>query len=191
MKIDKNGINKSWTLFLDRDGVINRQIKGDYVRDISRFEWLPGSQEAITGLSRLFGRIIIVTNQQGIGKGLMTKTDLDDIHQYLQNSIKSAGGKIDKIYYCPYLSSENQPCRKPDIGMALQAKADFPDINFEKSIMVGDSVSDMEFGKNAGMRTVMINENGAFNKTIKADWEFKDLFSFYQFCLSVVNSDLI
>jgi histidinol-phosphate phosphatase family protein len=187
MKIDKNSINKSWTLFLDRDGVINRQIKGDYVRDISRFEWLPGSQEAITGLSRLFGRIIIVTNQQGIGKGLMTKADLDDIHQYLQNNIKAAGGKIDKIYYCPYLSTENQPCRKPDIGMALQAKADFPDINFEKSIMVGDSVSDMEFGKNAGMKTAMIHENGAFNGTVKVDWEFNDLFSFYQYCLSVGN----
>lgn len=190
MKTDKNSINISWTLFLDRDGVINRQIKGDYVRDISRFEWLPGSLEAITGLSRMFGRIIIVTNQQGIGKGLMTKADLEDIHQYLQNSIKSAGGKIDKIYYCPYLSTENQPCRKPDIGMALQAKADFPDINFEKSIMVGDSASDMEFGKNAGMKTAMIHESGAFNNTIKAHWEFNDLFSFYQFCLSLVNIDL-
>ena len=149
-------IDKSWTLFLDRDGVINKKIDDDYVRSLDQFEWLPGVIESIKKLSSLFGRIIIITNQQGIGKGLMTEEAVESIHEHIIQSIKQAGGKIDGVYYAPHLKSENSEFRKPNIGMAMQAKKDFPEIDFSKSIMVGDSRSDMEFGKKAGMKTVFI-----------------------------------
>ncbi|MEO1261809.1 MAG: HAD family hydrolase [Bacteroidota bacterium] len=167
-------IDASWSLFLDRDGVINRRIVDGYVLHKGEFEILPGVLEAIHVFSNLFPRIFIVTNQQGIGKGLMSADDLKNIHQYLLSEIKKMQGRVDKIYYAPNLKSENSPMRKPGIGMALQAKREFPKIDFEKSIMVGDAVSDMEFGKNAGMTTVFIGEK----KNSFADFCFPSLSKF-------------
>lgn len=149
-------IDKSWTLFLDRDGVINKKIDGDYVRNISQFEWLPGVQDALVTFSARFGRIIIITNQQGVGKKLMTHEDVELIHDYILQTAMEHGGKIDAVYFAPQLKGENSEFRKPNIGMAKQALKDFPGIVFSKSVMVGDSMSDMEFGKNAGMKTVYI-----------------------------------
>jgi histidinol-phosphate phosphatase family protein len=117
---------------------------------------MTGVQDAIKKLSTLFGRIIIVSNQQGVGKGLMTNEDVESVHEHIMESIVKVGGKIDNIYFAPQLKSANSEFRKPNIGMALLAQKDFPDINFSKSIMVGDSMSDMEFGKKAGMKTVFI-----------------------------------
>ena len=147
-------IDKSWTLFLDRDGVINRRLLDDYVKRWDEFEFLPGVKEAIAKLSRIFGRVVIVSNQQGIGKGLMTEKDLDHIHSMMVHEIEEAGGRIDAIYHCPELKEKNPECRKPKPGMALQAQKDFPEIDFEKSVMIGDSESDIEFGKRLGMLTV-------------------------------------
>jgi histidinol-phosphate phosphatase family protein len=151
-------IDKSWTLFLDRDGVINKRIVDDYVKTIAAFEFLPGIPEAIGRLSRQFGRLIVVTNQQGIGKGFYTMEDLNRIHDYMLSIIKQHGGHIDAIYHAPNLAQENSPLRKPGIGMALQAKTDFPEIDFSRSVMIGDSESDMEFAKNAGMKAVFVGE---------------------------------
>jgi D-glycero-alpha-D-manno-heptose 1-phosphate guanylyltransferase len=150
-------VDPSWTLFLDRDGVINKKIDGDYVRNLSQFEWLPGARESIVRLSALFGRTIVVSNQQGVGKGLMTRNAVEEIHAWLGEEIRMQGGKIDRFYFAPQLKSENSPMRKPGAGMALKAKEDFPEINFSKSLMVGDSMSDMEFGRKSGMRTVFIS----------------------------------
>lgn len=145
---------KDWTLFLDRDGVINRRIVGDYIKKVEEFEFLPGVLEAFSVFAKNFKTILIVTNQQGIGKGLMTESELNQIHGYMISEIKKAGGRIDGIYFSPFLSSEKSSMRKPEIGMAMKAKADFQHVNFAKSIMVGDSLSDMQFGKNASMTTV-------------------------------------
>jgi len=147
-----------WTLFLDRDGVINRRLVDDYVKSWEEFEFLPGVLEAIAIFSRIFKRIFIITNQQGIGKGLMTEADLQDIHEKMLKEIQAAGGRIDSIYYCPSLAKENSPRRKPNPGMAWMAEKDFPDIEFSKSVMAGDSKSDMEFGRRAGMHCVFIGE---------------------------------
>ena len=151
-------IDNSWTLFLDRDGVINKKLDNDYVKSLSEFKWLPDVPEAIVGLSKIFGKICIVTNQQGIGKGLMTTKQLDEIHHFLSNEIKRNGGNINAIYHAPQLAQENSEMRKPNIGMARQAKNDFPDIDFHKSIMVGDSLSDIEFGRRAGMTPILISD---------------------------------
>jgi histidinol-phosphate phosphatase family protein len=150
-------VDKSWTLFLDRDGVVNVRLENAYVRNVDEFEFLPGSAEFIAQASKIFGHIFIVTNQQGIGKGLMSESNLLDVHDYMCRSIESLGGKVDKCYFAPQLAEEKSEMRKPGIGMALLAKAEFPQLSFEKSIMVGDSDSDIEFGKKLGMKTVKID----------------------------------
>jgi len=147
-------IRSDSALFIDRDGVINKRIPDGYVRKTSEFIFLPGTLEAFEIFRELFKRIIIVTNQQGIGKGLMIDS-IDDIHAYFLSLIPLEIHP-DKIYYCPHLKESNCVCRKPKPGMALMAKNDFPDINLSSSIMVGDSKSDIEFGENAGMRTALI-----------------------------------
>ena len=151
-----NDIDSSWTLFLDRDGVINKRLVGSYVKTVSEFEWLPGAREAIARMNRLFGRTVVVTNQQGIGKGLMTSDDLHRIHNQLSEELEAMGGKIDAFYFCPELASKSPNCRKPNPTMAHQAQRDFPEIDFSKSVMVGDSPSDIQFGARLQMRTVFI-----------------------------------
>jgi D-glycero-D-manno-heptose 1,7-bisphosphate phosphatase len=155
MSIPFSGINSRWTLFLDRDGVINQEKKGDYVRNTDEFVLLEGALEGIRDLSGIFGRIIVVTNQRGIGRGLMTESDLLCIHDHMLRQIEDAGGRIDKIYFCPEVSDTCED-RKPNPGMAYRAAADFPAIELSKSIMAGDKLSDMKFGRNAGMNTVLI-----------------------------------
>jgi len=169
-------IDKSWTLFLDRDGVINKKIDNDYVKAWEQFEFLPGVIEALKILSVKFGKIIIVTNQQGVGKQLMSEDDLHAIHKKMIIDIEKAGGRIDKIYFAPQLKSENSDYRKPAIGMALQAQKEFTDIDFSKSIMVGDSYHDMQFGKKAGMTTVFISPMPEQLPVI--DMQFDSLHSF-------------
>lgn len=156
-------LDKSWTLFLDRDGVINRRIMDDYVKRTEEFVLLPGVSKAISKANHLFSRVVVVTNQQGIGKGLMTERNLSEVHSYCSELLKPDNAKIDKYYFAPDLASENSSLRKPGSGMALQAKADFPEIDFEKSVMVGDSDSDIEFGRKLGMKTVFIRYTGAAN----------------------------
>lgn len=150
-------IDKTWTLFLDRDGVINQKLEDDYVKHWVEFEFLEGVHAALKKLKDVFGTIVIVTNQQCIGKGIIRTEDLELIHQNMLYEINYLGGRIDQIYYSPYLASENHPTRKPSPGMALQAQKDRPHIDFSKSLIVGDSLSDMEFGRNAGMKTVYIS----------------------------------
>lgn len=147
-------IDKTWTLFLDRDGVINTRIEGGYVRNADEFHFLPGVVDSIARLSAVFGKIVVVTNQQGIGKGLYSHEDLALVHSAMKSEIERAGGRIDAVFYAPNLASENSPLRKPGIGMALNAQKIFPQIDFTKSIMVGDTTSDMLFARNAGMRSV-------------------------------------
>ncbi len=147
-------IYSNWTLFLDRDGVLNHQKEGSYIFTWDEFIFYDGVLQAMQFFATHFKYIFIVTNQRGVGKGLMTVEDLHTIHRNMQTSIELAGGRIDGIYYCPELESIN---RKPHTGMALQAQKDFPDLDFSKSIMVGNSMSDMEFGRNIGATTVFVS----------------------------------
>lgn len=166
-------IDKSWALFLDRDGVINKKLENDYVKHWVEFEFLDGVFDALKFFNPLFGKIVMVTNQQGIGKRLYRVEDLELIHKNMLYEISYHGGRIDKVYFSPYLNSENHPTRKPAIGMALQAKQDFPEIDFSKSIIIGDSMSDMEFGRNAGMKTIFISEEKTQDE--KIDFNFASL----------------
>ena len=147
---------EGWTLFLDRDGVINKRLEKRYVQDWEEFEFLPGVLESIPKLNKLFSHIFVITNQRGIGLQLMTVDQLEAIHIRMLHEIRLAGGHIDKIYYCSKTYDEIPNCRKPDPYMAIAAKKDFPATDFNKSIMLGDQPSDIEFGNNLGMRTVWI-----------------------------------
>ena len=179
MSLRQLKIDNKWTLFLDRDGVINEKIENDYVRNYSQFHLLPDVLKALNGISGIFGKIIIVTNQRGVAKGLMSISDVDSIHKNLIEKVDNAGGRIDRIYICPHNYLDNCNCRKPKTGMAEMAKTDFPGINFKKSIMVGDSETDIIFGRKAGMRTVMISKN-EINSSVKDGVVFfKSLYDFY------------
>lgn len=152
-------VDYKWTLFLDRDGVINLHFPKDYVKNWNEFYFLEGAIESIKELSRIFGRIVVVTNQQGVGKNKMSENDLRIIHSNMLSEIQNAGGRLDSIYAATTLAeNDTLGFRKPKIGMALQAQNDFPEIDFAKSIIVGDSISDMQFGRNAGMFTVLVSD---------------------------------
>lgn len=156
--IELSRINRDWTLFLDRDGVINRD-KSPYTLNADEFEFYDGVVEAIRALSVIFGHIFVVTNQRGVGRQLMTEEDLTAIHHKMMSSISSAGGRIDKIYYCT-ATDNSHPDRKPNPGMALRAISEYPEVKPNKSVIVGNNISDMQFGKNAGLHTVLVNTTG-------------------------------
>jgi len=172
------------TLFLDRDGVINKRLIDDYVKTPAEFEFDEGALEAIAKLSKCFERIIVVTNQQGVGRKLMSENTLHDIHKHMKNEVEKAGGRIDAIYFCPDLSNSKSLYRKPNIGMGLLAKRQFPEIRFKQSVMVGDTLSDMKFGKKLGMKTVLIsNDKSLVSSHAKLiDQNFKSLFEYAKTC---------
>jgi D-glycero-alpha-D-manno-heptose 1-phosphate guanylyltransferase len=153
--LDLKKIDKTWTLFLDRDGVINEDKIGSYIFNPDEFIFMKGAPDLFKKLTQSFGHIIVITNQRGVGRGLMQENDLTAIHEKMVAGINVAGGKIDGIYFAPAIV-DNDPIRKPNPGMAFRAKADFPSIDLSKSIMLGNHHSDMLFGKNAGMYTVFI-----------------------------------
>lgn len=152
---DLKQIDKSWTLFLDRDGVINYENPGTYVTNTDEFRFYPNTPENISYFNTLFQHTLLATNQRGITRGIMTLEDLEMIHEKMIMGIEEKGGKIDRIYFCTDAEPAS-PCRKPNTGMALQAVKDFPTIDLSKSLMVGNNISDMMFGRNAGMKTVFL-----------------------------------
>ncbi|MFN2438540.1 MAG: HAD-IIIA family hydrolase, partial [Chitinophagaceae bacterium] len=154
-QLDLQAIDKSWTIFLDRDGVINEERIGKYVLNWNEFVFSSGVLEAFKLIGKKFGRLIIVSNQRGVGKLLMTENDLLHIHIEMKKEMEATGAKIDNIYYC---TEKNDTCfnRKPNPGMAVQALNDFPDIDLSKTIIVGNKPGDMRFGRAAGMFTVFV-----------------------------------
>jgi D-glycero-alpha-D-manno-heptose 1-phosphate guanylyltransferase len=153
--LDLHSIDKTWTLFIDRDGVINHEKKDEYILNWNEFRFYDGVKEAMATFSKKFGKVIIISNQRGVGRQLMTEDDLLDIHKNMQVAIEKAGGRIDKIYYCTSTDSKHI-CRKPNPGMAFLAKKDIPAIDLSRSIMVGNKPSDMLFGRYAGIYTVFV-----------------------------------
>lgn len=145
------------TILLDRDGTINRQRQGDYVKCPAEFEFLPGVPEAIARLAHTVDRIIIVTNQRGIGRGRMTEKDLAAVHASMTEEIRRCGGRIDAIYYSPALSDDDLS-RKPNTGMWQQIRRDFPDVDPATTIMVGDGDCDEQFARNCGIAFVRVDK---------------------------------
>lgn len=143
-------------MFLDRDGVINRKLpEGRYVTRWDEFELLPGAADAIAHLNRSGRTVIVLTNQRGVALGRMTEEDLNDIHARLRVELARFGASLDAIFYCPH-DRHQCDCRKPKTGMIDAAFRQFPDARPANSVFIGDSLSDMECGHNAGIATIFV-----------------------------------
>jgi D-glycero-alpha-D-manno-heptose 1-phosphate guanylyltransferase len=154
--LDPGKIDKTWTIFIDRDGVINHEKQDGYILNREEFQFYDGWEFAFERIAEKFGKIIVISNQRGVGRGLMTETDLLDIHNRMLLEIEGIKGRIDAIYYCT--STDNKdPNRKPNPGMAFKAAKEIPGIDLSKAIMIGNKPSDMLFGRNAGVYTVFLS----------------------------------
>jgi D-glycero-D-manno-heptose 1,7-bisphosphate phosphatase len=144
-------------VFLDRDGVVNEKMpEGRYVTQWSDFKVLPGVVEAIGLLNQAGLRVLVISNQRGIALGLYTAEDVRAIHAEFQKMLEASGAHVDGFYFCPHDKGQCN-CRKPLPGLFEQAVADFPGITAATSVMIGDSKSDVEFGRRLGMTTVFID----------------------------------
>jgi D-glycero-D-manno-heptose 1,7-bisphosphate phosphatase len=143
--------------FLDRDGVINRKAptEDEYITRWEEMQILPGVVEAIALLNRASFRVIVVSNQRCVAKGLLTASELDFMHQRMCSELAAMGAKIDEVYYCPHEEQPPCSCRKPEPGM-LFAAARQHQVDFSSSWMIGDSEKDVEAGRSAGCRTARI-----------------------------------
>jgi D-glycero-D-manno-heptose 1,7-bisphosphate phosphatase len=142
-------------LFLDRDGTIN--VEKDFIGDPDDLELIPGSATAIREARNLGLKVIVVSNQSGIARGLMTEVDVKNVNGRLMELLQREGAAVDAIYYCPHYSSEDDgcTCRKPNTGMFERAKIEH-NVDFKRSIMVGDRLTDIEAGKRIGAATVLV-----------------------------------
>ncbi len=160
--------------FFDRDGIVNRRLPGDYVRSPQEFEFLDGFWPLLSWARQRDYLTIVITNQQGIGKGLMSENDLHHVHHYMQEFIAQRSGKpFDDIYYCPDLAGTIPNCRKPSPAMLLEAGQKW-NIDMANSWMIGDSLSDAQAGRAAGAQTILIGEFGD-NRNVEADVVFPSL----------------
>jgi len=162
-------------VFLDRDGVINRRTTPLYIMKPREFKFLPGVFAALGKLGKTDYRIIIVTNQAGIGKGLFTKKDLERIHSCMLEKFRGKHIRLDRIYVCPHRPEADCQCRKPKIGMLMEAMRDFK-LNLSKSWMIGDHDNDIIMGREANLKTVKVD--GKMERKLKLEPNFyaKNLF---------------
>jgi histidinol-phosphate phosphatase family protein len=144
-------------VFLDRDGVLNRSPVGAFVTCWKQFEVLPGVERAIAQLNRSGRKVIVVTNQRGIALGLHSEADLRAMHDRLAEHLAAHGSHLDAIYYCPHDNGQCH-CRKPQTGMFEQAFQDFPGASADNSVMVGDSLVDIEAASRLGMPSIFISD---------------------------------
>lgn len=142
-------------IFLDRDGVIveNRM---DYVKSIAEVEFIPGALEALARLAQHSPRIVIVTNQSAVGRGLLTLEALDQINAYILDHIARARGRIDGVYVCLHPPNEGCDCRKPAPGLLLRAAREL-EIDLPASVMIGDNVTDVRAAHAAGVRPILVH----------------------------------
>jgi len=145
------------TVFLDRDGILNEKMPDHrYVTRWEEFRVLPGVPEAVRRLNEAGLRVVVVSNQRGIAKGLYTTADLEAMHAQFQRLLGREGARIDGFFICPHEENECN-CRKPLTGLFEQAVARFPEITAATSVMIGDSASDVEFGRRLGMKTILVD----------------------------------
>jgi histidinol-phosphate phosphatase family protein len=146
---------------MDRDGVLNRYVRDDYIRTPDELQLLPGAALAVRKLNDRGLLVIVVSNQQGVAKRVMTEDALDQVTAELKSQLQSAGGAmLTRVYYCTHLAQDNCPCRKPKPGM-LRIAADEYGIDLAQSVMIGDSLADIECGYNAGVGKTILLMSGA------------------------------
>lgn len=171
------------TFFLDRDGTINRgAAEGDYVRSPEEVELLPGGAEAIRLLNELPAQVVVVTNQRGIARGLMSEDDLAAVHARLGALLAAEGAHLDAILHCPHEKGECE-CRKPGPGMFERAVREVPGASLDGAAMIGDSALDVEAGNRLGLTTVRLGRSVASDPV--PDFEAPDLLTAVQRLLAL------
>lgn len=173
MKID--------AVFLDRDGILNVYLPKAYVRNPGELRVIPGVASAIRKLNDAGIKVIVISNQQGVGKGMMTMGDLQDVENAICSHIDDeAGARLDKCYYCTDLNSSNSPRRKPSPGMLVEAASDFG-LTLENTVFIGDSATDIAAGSNGGVGAKVLVLSGATKEynagdmNPEPDYVFNDL----------------
>lgn len=143
-------------IFLDRDGVINERIVDGYVTNWQEFRFVAGVVSVLRDLAGLHLPILVISNQSGVGKGLVSQSALCQITERFVAAVGRRGGRIDGVYYCPHRPDEGCPCRKPKPGLLLRAARDWR-IDLASSVMVGDAGSDIQAAQAAGCRGILID----------------------------------
>lgn len=157
-------------IFLDRDGVINKKApEHDYIKTWNEFKFLAGVYKAINIFNNAGYKVIVVTNQRGVARKLMSMSDLNNIHINMCSELTNKNAKIDDIFVCPHDKGECN-CRKPQIGLFLQAEKKYQ-VSKKESFMIGDSKTDIEAGKSYGIKTIAINTDD-----LGADYRFENLY---------------
>lgn len=148
-------MGRSKILLVDRDGVLNQDYVGDYVKRWEDFKFLPGVLPALARLNQAGMRTLLISNQAGIGDGAYKKEQLDDITRRMLEEIRKAGGEIADVFYCLHGKEAGCDCRKPKTGLFKQARSRWP---FEpaETFFIGDKLSDILAGRNFGLRTLMV-----------------------------------
>ena len=150
---------KNKALFLDRDGVINkRPPQGDYVKKWDELEFNPGIEKLIAWANKNNYLVIVITNQRGVGRKLMSKKDLEMVHTKIVLELQKKGAKITKVFSCIHNEEDNCDCRKPKPGLLFQAAKEF-DIDLSKSLMIGDQQTDIQAAQSAGCSSLLIEPN--------------------------------
>jgi len=144
-------------IFLDRDGVINKMYRGDWVRTWEMFIWLPGAKEAVAQIRNKGLACAIITNQSCVGRGIVTRETIDDINGRMVAELEMAGGKISGVYVCPHRPDEGCPCRKPGILNFEKAMKDLG-VKPDEILFIGDNESDREAARRVGCRFEMASE---------------------------------
>jgi D-glycero-D-manno-heptose 1,7-bisphosphate phosphatase len=183
VKLDK-------VVFLDRDGVINRDSP-DYIKNWAEFEFLPNSLEALRRLTQAGYRLMVITNQSIIGRGWVSQAVLDHTHSQLRAAVAAAGGKIHDIFFCPHRPEDNCDCRKPKPGLILQAQKKYG-LDLSATTMIGDNAKDILCGRNAGCGTTILvrsaniaaAENKLAQEQIRPDAVVDDLLAAARLVLS-------
>ena len=158
-------MNKLKTVFLDRDGVINKE-RSDYIKSISELEIFPNVAKNIELLKNAGFLVVVITNQSVINRGLITHETVDQIHDSIQNYLKTNGTSVDRFFYCPHKPNENCNCRKPKPGLLHQAILEL-DIDPESSWMIGDNDSDIEASTSIGCKAIKIDNNFSLGKAVR------------------------
>jgi len=145
-------------IMLDRDGVLNKKPpQAHYVRNVDEFEWLPGAREALRLLKEADYRVLVVSNQAGVGRGVMTEADLIQVHERMKREAAEAGGRIDGVYWCSHDWDEGCTCRKPNPGMLFQAQREFS-LDLSRTVFIGDDERDRQAADAAGCPSTLISE---------------------------------
>jgi histidinol-phosphate phosphatase family protein len=153
-------------IILDRDGVLNQKPpRAQYITKWEEFQWLPGAKQAIKLLNDAKYRVIVVSNQAGIARGLMKETDLNEIHGKMLEELAAEGGAIAKIYICPHGWDDRCECRKPKPGMLFAVQKDF-NIDLTKTIFIGDDERDVQAGNSAGCKTILVADDNSLLKIV-------------------------